>query len=76
MSEPKVKTKRAHGSRRFQLGTTVRYVLLFISLALVLIPVYVLIVTSLRARLRLTPPPPGTCLNTGKLKTGRGLGKN
>ena len=61
MSEPKVKTKRAHGSRRFQLGTTVRYVLLFISLALVL---------------RLTPPPPGTCLNTGKLKTGRGLGKN
>ena len=36
MSEPKVKTERAHDSRRFQLGTTVRYVLLFISLALVL----------------------------------------
>lgn len=55
MSEPKVKTKRAHGSRRFQLGTTVRYVLLFISLALVLIPVYVLIVTSFKGSAEADP---------------------
>ena len=74
MSEPKVKTERAHGSRRFQLGTTVRYVLLFISLALVLIPVYVLIVTSFKGSAEADPS--STCLSTGKLKTGRGLGKN
>ena len=55
MSEPKVKTKRAHDSRRFQLGTTVRYVLLFISLALVLIPVYVLIVTSFKGSAEADP---------------------
>jgi len=55
MSEPKVKTERAHGSRRFQLGTTVRYVLLFISLALVLIPVYVLIVTSFKGSAEADP---------------------
>ena len=55
MSEPKVKTERAHDSRRFQLGTTVRYVLLFISLALVLIPVYVLIVTSFKGSAEADP---------------------
>ncbi len=58
MSEPKVKTKRAHDSRRFQLGTTVRYVLLFISLALVLIPVYVLIVTSFKGSAEADPSTP------------------
>ena len=55
MSEPKVKTERAHDSRRFQLGTTVRYVLLFISLVLVLIPVYVLIVTSFKGSAEADP---------------------
>lgn len=68
--QPDKKRKKMDRSGTTPRVTAFRYALLIFSLAMVLIPVYVLLITSLRVLLKQTRHAPGSCLRYGRHRTG------